>query len=51
MWPLIYDAMRAALSLLWLRESLENIGVEFGLEGAESKKVSELPSEGVEVSE
>ena len=49
--PLISDAVGAALSPLQLGESLKNIGVEFGLEGAESKEVSELPSEEVEVSE
>ena len=32
-------------------ESLRGVGVEFGLEGAESKEVSKLPSEEVEVSE
>ena len=46
-WPLISDAVGAALSLLQLGESLRNIRVEFGLEGAESKEVSEQPLEGV----
>ena len=43
--------MGATLSLLRLRESPENIGVEFRSEGAESKEVSKLPSEEVEVLE
>ena len=43
--------MGVTLSLLWLGESLKNIGAEFGLEGAESEEVSELPLEEVEVSE
>ena len=45
------DAAGAALSLLQLGESLRNVGVEFRSEGMESKEVSELPSEEVEVSE
>ena len=49
--PLISDAAGVALTLLWLRKSPKSIGVEFGLEGAESKEVSGLPSEEVEVSE
>ena len=49
--PLISDAVGAALSPLQLGESLKNIRVEFGLEGAESEEVSELLSEEVEVSE
>ena len=43
--------MGATLSLLQLRESLRNVRAEFGSEGAESKEVSELPSEEAEVSE
>ena len=49
--PLILDAMGATLSPLRLGESLRNVGVEFRSEGMESKEVSELPSEEVEVSE
>ena len=45
------DAVGAALSLLQLRESLENVRTEFRLEGVESKEVSNLPSEEAEVSE
>ena len=45
------DAMGAALSLLQLRESLKNVGAEFGSEGAESEEVSKLPLEEAEVSE
>ena len=45
------DAAGVALSPLWLRESLNNIRVEFRLEGAESEEVSRLPSEEVECSE
>ena len=51
MQPLILDAAGDALSLLQLRESLKNVGVEFGSEGAESKEVSELCSEEAEVLE
>ena len=51
MWPLILDATGAALSPLWLGESLRNVRAEFGSEGMESKEVSELPSEEVEVLE
>ena len=51
MQPLISDAVGAALYLLQLGESLRNVGAEFGSEGTESEEVSELPSEGVEVSE
>ena len=43
--------MGAALSPLQLGESPRNVGAEFGSEGTESKEVSELPSEEVEVSE
>ena len=43
--------MGVTLSLLWLGESLKNIGAEFGLEGAEAEEVSGLPLEEVEVSE
>ena len=43
--------MGAALSLLRLGESLRNVRAEFRSEGMESKEVSELPSEEVEVSE
>ena len=43
--------MGAALSLLQLRESPKNIGVEFRLEGVESEEVSELPLEEAAVSE
>ena len=51
------DAAGVTLTPSWLRESLKNIGAEFGLEGAESEEVfgslleeaevSEQPSEGV----
>ena len=43
--------MGVTLSLLQLRESLKNIGVEFRLEGVEAKEVSGLPLEEVEVLE
>ena len=49
--PLISDTVGVALSPLWLGESPKNVGAEFGLEGVESKEVSELPSEEAEVSE
>ena len=49
--PLISDATGVALSLLQLRESPKNVRVEFRSEGAESKEVSGLPSEEVEVLE
>ena len=49
--PLISDATGVALSPLWLGESPKNAGVEFGSEGVDSKEVSGLPSEEVEVSE
>ena len=49
--PLISDAAGVALTLLQLGESPKNIGVEFGLEGVESKEVSGLLSEEAEVSE
>ena len=49
--PLISDAVGVALSPLQLGESSKNVGVEFRLEGAESKEISELPSEEAEVSE
>ena len=49
--PLISDAVGATLSLLWLGESLKNVGAEFRLEGVESEEVSEPPLEEVEVSE
>ena len=49
--PLISDAVGATLSLLWLGESLKNVGAEFRLEGVESEEVSKLPLEEVEVSE
>ena len=49
--PLILDAAGAALSLLQLGECPRNVRAEFGLEGMESKEVSELPLEEVEVSE
>ena len=45
------DATGVALSPLQLREFPKNIGPDFGLEGAESKEVSGLPSEEVELSE
>ena len=51
MQPLILDAVGATLSPLQLGESPRNVRVEFRLEGTESKEVSELPSEEVEVSE
>ena len=43
--------MGVTLSPLWLRESLKNVRVEFGLEGVESEELSGLPSEEAEVSE
>ena len=43
--------MGATLSPLRLGESLRNIRAEFGSEGMESKEVSKLPLEEVEVSE
>ena len=49
--PLILDAAGVTLSPLWLEESPKNIGVEFRLEGAESKEVSGLLLEEAEVSE
>ena len=49
--PLILDAVGVALSPLWLGEFLKNVGPDFGSEGAESKEVSGLPSEEVELSE
>ena len=49
--PLILDAAGATLSLLQLQEYLENVEVEFGLEGAELGEVLELPSEEAEVLE
>ena len=49
--PLILDATGATLSPLRLGESPRNVGAEFGSEGMESKEVSELPSEEVEVLE
>ena len=49
--PLISDAAGATLSLLQFGESPRNIRAEFRLEGTESKEVSELPLEEVEVSE
>ena len=39
--------MGVTLSLLRLRESPKSVRAEFGSEGAESKEVSEQPSEGV----
>ena len=48
--PLISDATGAALSPLQLGESLRNVRAEFRLEGMESKEVSKLPLEEVEVS-
>ena len=49
--PLISDAAGVALTPLQLRESPKSIGAEFRSEGAETKGVSGLPSEEVEVSE
>ena len=49
--PLILDATGVTPSPLQPQEYLENIGVEFVLEGAESEEVSELPLEEAEVSE
>ena len=49
--PLILDATGATLSLLQPQEYPENIGVEFGSEGAESEEIFKLPLEEVEVSE
>ena len=48
--PLILDAVGAALSPLWLGEFPKNVGPDFGSEGMESKEVSGLPLEEVEVS-
>ena len=47
--PLISDAMGAPLSLLQLRESPRKIRADFRSEGVESKEVSELPLEEVEM--
>ena len=49
--PLISDATGAALSPLWLGEFPKNIRLDFRSEGVESKEISRLPSEEVEVSE
>ena len=49
--PLISDATGITLSLLQLWESPKNVGAESILEGVESKEVSKLPLEEVEVSE
>ena len=49
--PFILDVAGVTLSPLQLRESLKNVRVEFGSEGAESEEVSGLPLEGAEVSE
>ena len=49
MQPLISDTVGATLSPLQLQEYLENVEVEFGLEGAELGEVLELPLEEVEV--
>ena len=49
--PLISDAAGVALTLLWLRESLKNVGAEFRLEAAESREVSGLLLEEAEVLE
>ena len=49
--PLILDAVGVALSPLWLGEFLKNVRPDFGSEGAESKEVSGLPSEEVELLE
>ena len=43
--------MGVALSPLWLRGFLKNVGLDFGLKGVESKEVSGLPSEEVELTE
>ena len=43
--------MGVALTPLWLRESLKNVGAEFGSEGVESREVSGLPLEEAEVLE
>ena len=43
--------MGVALSPLWLREFLKNVGLDFGSEGAESEEVSGSPLEEVEPSE
>ena len=45
------DVVGVALSLLQLRKSPKNVGVEFGLGGAESEEVSGFPEEEEEVSE
>ena len=49
--PLISDAMGLTLSPLRLGEFLKKIGPDFRSEGVESKEVSGLPSEEVELSE
>ena len=49
--PLILDVMGVTLSPLWLRGFPKNIRADFRSEGAESKEVSRLPSEEVELSE
>ena len=49
--PLISDATGVALTPSWLRESLKNVGAEFGLEGVESKEVSGSLLEEAEVLE
>ena len=49
--PLISDAAGVTLTPSQLGESPKNIGVEFRLEGAESKEVFRLLSEEVEVLE
>ena len=43
--PLISDAVGVAITPLRVRESPKSVGVEFGLEGAETEGVSGLPSE------
>ena len=43
--------MGVTLTPLWLRESLKNVGAEFGSESVESREVSGLPLEEAEVSE
>ena len=49
--PLILDAAGVALTPSQLGEYPKNVGVEFGLEGAESEEVFGLLLEEVEVSE
>ena len=49
--PLILDATGATLSPLWLGEFPKNVRLDFRSESVESKEVSGLPLEEVEVLE